>query len=143
MSPDLGAELVLDAQTVLADLDHVRRYWRGPRLHEAGAGYRLRAATLLERVPGRGRLVAGLVRLELDDPPPDRLDPVEEELARRIAAALVVDGWIDLAGAPLDAVVSSIEHSGAIQTTRPPTQHPLALPSGLSPKDPDQRSPQP
>lgn len=116
--PDRGPEVVLDAQDVLEGLRRFRYYWH-PIRTEIPDELRHRAATLLDRVPSWSTLAAGLLRVELDPPPPDRLEPVEEEVARRIARALLDDGWLDLGPAPIEAVISSIEHSGAIQSTRP------------------------
>ena len=116
--PDRAPEVVLDAQDVLEGLRRFRYYWH-PIRTQIPEEFRHRAATLLDRVPSWSTLAAGLLRVELDPPPPDRLGPVEEEVARRIARALVDDGWLDLGPAPIEAVISSIEHSGAIQSTRP------------------------
>ena len=116
--PDRAPEVVLDAQDVLEGLRRFRYYWH-PIRTELPEEFRHRAATLLDRVPSWSTLAAGLLRVELDPPAPDELEPVEEDLALRIARALVDDGWIELAGAPIEAVISSIEHSGAIQSARP------------------------
>lgn len=126
MRPDLGPELVLDAQTAIGTIWHVRRYWTPELLLDVEERFRRSASSLLGQVPSHARLVSGLVRLGLAELDPADLEPVEADVARRIAEALVDDGWIaaglgpdrELRSIELEQIVASIEHSGAIQTLR-------------------------
>ena len=127
MRPDLGPELVLDAQTAIGTIWHVRRYWTRDRLLDVEERFRRSASSLLGQVPSHALLVSGLVRLELEEPEPAALEPVEHDVAQRLAEALIADGWIstglgpdrDLRSIELAQIVASIEHSGALQALRP------------------------
>ena len=118
MIPDRAPLVVADAWDVVEHVERFRFYWH-PLRDEIPGEFRLRAAAVLGRVPSWARLAEGLLRIDAGELSVEALDPVEEDLARRIVVALVDDGWLDLGLVPADAVVASIEASGAIQSTRP------------------------